>query len=182
MDAVKEEINWSAVACRGFEEKLAELAAKKEKKAMADVIQRLRASKQRGADALFQQGYADGHRWASEQAEYDDLQRLEQFHAKRRTGRDWEKYFTEEPTFDPANPLFDSPVGERLMMVVCPQLSVDESGVGDINFDFDVWCSTCKQFWKSIVGEDEFKVARPSYIRGFAEGALALWSAVKDKL
>jgi hypothetical protein len=201
MDAVKEEINWSAVACRAFEEKLGELAAKKEKKAMADIIQRLRAAKQRGADALYRQGYEDGRRWASERAEYDDLVRLEQFYAKRRAERDWEKFFERDhgqPRADQVMEMlsnaiegrpgprlsfdFDVTVGERLMRVVCPRLGNFETGIADIHLDRDVWCNFCERFWKSIVGDDLFKADHPSYVRGFAEGALALWFEVKDQL
>ena len=42
MDKVKEDVNWSALACRAFEQKLAEVASKKENKTMNDVITRLR--------------------------------------------------------------------------------------------------------------------------------------------
>ena len=77
MDAVKEPVNWSALACRAFEEKLAEIATKKEEKSMADIIQRLRTTK---PDLIYQQGQADGRRWASEQAQYEDMLRLEQLY------------------------------------------------------------------------------------------------------
>ena len=45
MDKVAEPVNWSAEAGRAFEAKLAEISSRKEKQNMADVIQRLRASK-----------------------------------------------------------------------------------------------------------------------------------------
>lgn len=178
MKAVKEDINWSALACRAFEDKLAEIAAKRGKNAMADVIQRLRASKQRGADALYRQGHEDGRRWASEQAEYDNLVRLEQLYEEKRTGRDWEKFF--DPRLGPD----ELTIGECLMMAVCPVLSVKANGETSIGnlVERDCWRHVCATFWKSIVGDDDFKVDSPSYVRGFAEGALALWSEVKDRL
>jgi hypothetical protein len=198
MDAVKEGINWSAVACRAFEDKLAEIDTKKEEKTMAAVIQRLRATK---PDALYQQGHEDGRRWASERAEYDDLVRLEQLYTRRRAERGWENFFERDygrPSPDqvmvalskaaqgkPHPSLewdWDVTVGERLMRVVCPRLSAGDSGIGDLNFDFGAWRGVCELFWKSIVGDDVFKVDHPSYVRGFAEGALALWSEVKDYL
>jgi hypothetical protein len=134
MEAVKEGINWSAIACRAFEDKLAEVATNKEEKTMAAVIQRLRATK---PDALYQQGYEDGRYWASERAGYEDLVRLEQLYVKRRAERD---------------------------------------------FDFGAWRGVCELFWDCIVGGDRKKVDDPSYVRGFAEGVLALWSEVKDYL
>jgi hypothetical protein len=45
IDKAGEDVNWSAIAARAFESKLADIAAKKEKKNMDDVIQRLRASR-----------------------------------------------------------------------------------------------------------------------------------------
>jgi hypothetical protein len=38
MDAVQVDVNWSAVAARAFEEKLVEIASKKEKREMSDFI------------------------------------------------------------------------------------------------------------------------------------------------
>lgn len=198
MDAVKEPVNWSGIACRAFGEKLTEIATTKEEKTMADVIQRLRASK---PDAIYQQGQADGRRWASEQAEHDDLLRLEQLYDQKRAGRDWEKFFDRhygQPSAEqileafakatqgqrpPAFPWdHDVAVGERLMRVVCPRLSAGDSEIGDLHFDFDIWRDVCQRFWKAIVGDDTFKIDHPSYVRGFADGALALWREVKDKL
>jgi len=204
MDTVKEPVNWSAIACRGFEEIIAEIANKKEEKTMADVIQRLRTTK---PDLLYQQGQSDGRRWASERAEYEDLLRLEQLYDKKRAGRDWEKFFDRDyglPTWEQIKEAFskagqnkgvpsstwacvddfvnDVTVGERLMRAVCPRLSAGDSGIGDIHFDLDAWRSVCERFWKSYVGGDVFKIDHPSYVRGFAEGALALWREVKDKL
>jgi hypothetical protein len=204
MDAAKEPINWSAIACRAFEEKLAEIATKKEEKTMADIIQRLRATK---PDLIYQQGLADGRRWASEQAEYEDLLRLERFYEKKRSGRDWEKFFDRDyglPTWEQIRESFskenqgksvhdpmwasvddyvnDVSIGERLMRTICPRLDAGDFGRGDIHFDRDAWRSVCRHFWKSYIGDDDFKVDNPSYVRGFAEGALALWREVQDKL
>lgn len=204
MDAVKQPVNWSALACRAFEEKLADIATKKEEKTMFDIIQRLRATK---PDLIYQQGHADGRRWASERAECEDLLRLERLYERKRSGRDWEKFFDRDyglPTWEQIRESFskegqgkgahssiwasvddyvnDVTIGERLMRILCPHLDAGESGIGDIQFDYDAWRSVCKRFWKSYVGDDDFKVDHPTYVRGFAEGALALWREVKDKL
>jgi hypothetical protein len=60
MDAAKEQINWSAIACRAFEEKLAEIASRKRRKTLDDVIQRLRGSKQKEEDEQYKIGYEAG--------------------------------------------------------------------------------------------------------------------------
>jgi hypothetical protein len=201
MDTLKESVNWSALACRAFEDKLAEIATKAEQDGLDAIIQRLRATK---PDLIYQQGQQDGRRWASEQAECDDLLRLERLHDRKRAGGEWEKFFDrdyghrltweeikeffsavkagQELRMPPSYPDVDAYVGERLMMAVCPRLSTGDSGIGDIHFDFDCWRSICQRFWKSFVGDDDFKDDHPSYVRGFAEGALALWGEVKDKL
>jgi hypothetical protein len=171
MDAAKEPVNWSAVAARAFEEKLAEIATKREEKTMFDIIQRLRATK---PDLIYQQGQADGRQWASERAEYEDLQRLEQFYDKKRANREWEKFFGLEYGEDS--------VGERLMREVYPPLSRGICKIGGILDDPDGCSYAYEDFWKSYVGDDVSKINRPSYVRAFAEGALALWREVKDKL
>jgi hypothetical protein len=193
MDAVKEPVNWSAVACRAFEDKLAEISIKKEEKGIDDIIQRLRASK---PDLIYQQGQEDGRRWASQQAEYEDLLRLEQLHARKRAAGDWEKFFHRDyglPNWEQTKELFskasqgkvawslewdsEATVGERLVRAVCPRLNA-----GDLRFDCGSWRRVCQEFWQSFVGDDDFKVDHPSYVRGFAEGALAVWSQVKDRV
>src|SRR4051794_3333556 len=76
MDAVDVAINWSAVACQAFEQKLLEVTSRKGIKDMKDVVNRLRASKQRKEEGRFQEGYAAGESWAKESAEVEELERL----------------------------------------------------------------------------------------------------------
>ena len=66
--AVEEVVNWSALACQTFEAKLSEIASRKVKKTMDDVIQRLRASKQRDDDEDYRIGEAEGRLWAAHHA------------------------------------------------------------------------------------------------------------------
>jgi hypothetical protein len=172
MDAVKEPVNWSALACRAFEDKLAEIATKSEQNGLEAIIKRLRAT---NPDLLYQQGHEDGRRWASEQARCDDLVRLERFHDRKRAAGEWEKFF--DRTVDK-----ELSLGQCLMKCICPELPAGDLGTGNIYFDYDAWCGVCKDFWKSFVGDEDSKVNNPSYVRGFAEGALALWLEVKDRL
>src|SRR5262245_47766624 len=81
MDAAGEQVNWSAVAARAFEEKLAELASRKSAKerTMADVVQRLRASKLKGQDRRYKAGHDAGERWAKNLASAEELERLADF-------------------------------------------------------------------------------------------------------
>ena len=70
------------------------------------------------------------------------------------------------------------------MARVCPpfSLSAGVCGIGGYPADYDDWECVCERFWKFYVGDDVFKIDHPTYVRGFAEGALALWREVKDKL
>jgi len=90
MEAVGKLVNWSAVACRAFEDKLAEIAAQKEKKDMHDIVTRLRASKRQSEDAHYKEGFKIGREWAGDTAEAEELQRLESFAEDRVQYRDWD--------------------------------------------------------------------------------------------
>src|SRR5262245_14260814 len=76
MDAVSEPVNWSQVAVRAFEDKLAEIASRKKEKTMSDAIQRLRASKLKGDDRRYREGHEAGWAWARDVAEAEELRRL----------------------------------------------------------------------------------------------------------
>jgi hypothetical protein len=98
MDRADEQVNWSAVACRAFEEKLAEIALKRGRKTMDDVIQRLRASKVRGSDPVYWDAHAIGRRWAETTAEADQLERLERLrtlHEGRPANVKWLAWFSD---------------------------------------------------------------------------------------
>jgi hypothetical protein len=64
MDKVAEEVNWSTIAANAFEQKLSEIAARKERKSMQDVIQRLRGLKVREDKQTYETGKRAGTRWA----------------------------------------------------------------------------------------------------------------------
>lgn len=76
MDAVKDPPNWSEIACRAFEAALGEIAAKKERKTMQDVVQRLRASKAKMQSDSESKGAKEGRNWASNKASFEQLKRL----------------------------------------------------------------------------------------------------------
>ena len=77
MAKVGEDVNWSALACQAFEEKLAAIAIKKEKTVISDVVVRLRASKRASANQDFREGFACGRSWTELSAEAVELERLQ---------------------------------------------------------------------------------------------------------
>ena len=95
MDKVKEPVNWSALACRAFENELADIASKKEKKDMNDVVDRLRSSLRGNEEKAYKEGFAFGQWWASHRAEASFLQRLERLHGKLEydTSYGWQGFF-----------------------------------------------------------------------------------------
>ena len=90
MDQVKQPVNWSALACRAFEHKLAELITEKGTRNMSDVILRLRASKQRLDSELYKEGKGNGEAWAKDEAEAEELQALAD--ARYEAQDDWRDY------------------------------------------------------------------------------------------
>lgn len=169
-------VNWSEVACQAFELKLTELAKladtahvvempQSQDSAtvpastpnLADVIERLRASKQ----SLNRKGYIEGLKagqdWAVAHATAAELQALERFR-KHHRDRDWETFFEFNNTLHT--------YAEALVMGFLPDLA-------------DV--AAARRFWDLAVGQKrEEDLDNPIFIKGFAEGALQVWSSVKD--
>jgi hypothetical protein len=159
MAAVPEEVNWSAIACRAFEATLAEIAARKERKTMEDVIQRLRGSKQRAEDDQYREGEEAGRRWAENEAEADELARLES--CRQAAGYDWDRLFygSDAGVYD---------VDEWLFFRIRPDCEGDRS--------------EARHFWEVVLGKEAHTADNPSFVQGFVEGALGLWAEVKNRL
>ena len=77
MDEAGTGANWSAIAQRAFGTELDHIQSVKEVKTMTDVIDRLRVSKQKFIDREMVGGKAVGATWAKEEAEYEELRRME---------------------------------------------------------------------------------------------------------
>jgi hypothetical protein len=160
MDKVKEPVNWSAVACRAFEDKLGEIAAKKEKKTMSDVADRLRASMREDEGEQYQDGFQAGKEWAESTATARHLKRLEAFKKEiDRSGLRWETWFdgNDRDAFCP---------GEKLADII-------EGG--------DLGRNGMHEFWVNDLGDDKM-ITEAAWLRGFCEGALDVWEAVQNEL
>ena len=153
MDQVREPINWSAVACEAFNEKLAEIAKKKEIEGMNDVVERLRASKREAENSEYTSGHETGETWAKKEATARHLQRLAKWH----NGIDndqWREFSEWDSKEDVANALYYE---------IEPEMQGDDV--------------SAKDFWDHYVD-----VEGVDYLRGFVEGALSVWEAVKKEL
>jgi hypothetical protein len=159
MDAVKETVNWSALACRAFEDKLVEIATRKGEKSMSDVIQRLRGSKMKMEDQAYLDGKRAGTAWANNQATYAHLQRLFELFCEASPG--WETWFNR------SGGAFS--VGERLADVLL-------GAEGKSRY-------ARTGFWQGVLDPDDRKRMNESlFVRGFADGALDVWVQVKDQI
>lgn len=162
MDAVTEPVNWSSVAARAFEEKLAEIASRKQEKNMSDVMQRLRASKLRGQDERTKAGHTAGVAWARSSAEVSQLESLSAFLERldgEPSGRD--EFFSDyygSSAFSTAERLFK-------------KIEVNEYEKNDRG--------AAAAFWKDVAGEEKLDDA---FLRGFAEGVESFWVEVRDQL
>lgn len=159
MDAIAEPVNWSAIACKAFESKVSEVLAKKKVRKMTDVINRLRASKRRSGDADYAEGMGHGRRWAMEDAEAAELERLARLRGELRG--DWEAVFDMEhdSAYDPS---------EWFCFAIRPDDESDRAAAAE--------------FWESAVDRKPPRGETPSFVRGFAEGALEVWREVEDEL
>ena len=161
MDKVKDEVNWSAIACRAFEEKLAEIASNKEKKNMSDVINRLRASKAEAEAESYRDGAKLGTAWATNTARVRELKRF------ARMRDDWAE------CWDCGNFETDGTCAWAAYERVYFYLEPDDDGDRTL----------AKEFWEMATGEEnEHNLMDADFLRGFVEGSLTVWDEVSDKL
>lgn len=70
MQKAAEPVNWSAVATKAFEDKLAEVAAKKDTQSLDDAVQRMRASRLASADGAYSEGFERGREFVTQDADW----------------------------------------------------------------------------------------------------------------
>jgi hypothetical protein len=161
MDRVKEPVNWSAIACRAFQDKLAEIASRKEIKTMTEVVERLRATLRNEEGKDFSHGYELGRKWAENAASATELKRMEKFQetSKTKSKQDWDTWFWPRGTHHPWRIL-----------------------VGVIRNEKDVHPMTAQAFWQDIVAGSSVTSVDGDFLRGFVQGAVDLWAQVKSQL
>ena len=164
MAKVKEAVNWSSLACRAFEDKLGEIAAKREKKTMSDVIDRLRKSKRDSESGSYRQGFDVGTEWAEDSAKALELEALQRFYEVWRNEfhGDFDRYFSAERGISSAYS-----IAEQIYFALRPEDDQDRGAAED--------------FWITVLGDDNQIYEEPQFLRGFVEGTLDLWEQVKEK-
>lgn len=156
-----EGVNWSPLACRAFEGKLAEIITQRGVRDMKDVATRLRTSKQKSEDMYVKRGRLDGQDWAKNSAEAEELERLAAYDAA----------FASQSIRSFESVPNASAYGE------------DEHFVFVIRPDDDGERRAARDFWEELLSDDaEVFTGQPAYIQAFADAALEVWNEVKDQL
>jgi len=125
----------------------------------ADVIQRLRSSKNSMQRKGYPEGLAAGQEWARSLAAAADLIALERFRDSM-LDREWNTFFEFNNTI--------YTYAEALIMGIHPHIT-EVSGA--------------KRFWLEALGENrDGDLDNPVFLKAFAEGALQIWISVKDAL
>ncbi len=158
MDAAESRANWSAHAQRAFSIELDHLEAITEIKSMTDVIERLRASKQKLAQASIADGRIAGREWAMQSAEYDELKRVAALNA------DLLLEIYQEPDIAARTIVIQAIVDDR---DEARSILSRDSDTGDLfSIDQDMVDATLTQEW----------------LAGFVEGVQAVLVEIADKI
>lgn len=126
------------------------------------VIERLRLSRQESDERNRELGEEAGRDWALQDAEYEELEALQDFHddmERNPYGHDWEALFAGDADHDPAGALFAA-----------------------IRSETEVDWNACNEFWVGVGGISQGRVKAPEFFRGFAEEALEVWDEVQRRL
>lgn len=156
MNKAKEDVNWSAIATQAFRTKLGEIAAKKEKKSMEDVINRLRELKSEEGSEMYQEGVIWGEEWVRYFATPKELDRLE---------RCWDSYSANLAVGSSAYSEAEHLAFQILGIANYPDRQQAEN------------------FWEVIFGDNVEEMTDDlECLRGFGNGALELWGRLKAKI
>jgi len=193
MDKVAEEVNWSALACQAFQDKLAGIAANKEKvmsqilseEERKKVAERIRSSEAVEGRADYRAGHAYGVSWAKDHGEAEQFRRFE----SGRTGAvtalaEWrvesQKQVQHTATMDRVRP------GSVVALLIDPYAVL----YGTEDEENEAPCGKLQVFWFNLLSwrpetEDAYKglaeivVEDPDWMQGFMDGVLAVYNEVR---
>lgn len=159
MDAVREKVNWSRIAVTAFEAELARIASEKKEKDMSDTIQRLRASRLEAENEDSVLGRYAGAKWAREDAEWRELQRVAEY---------WD-------TVQPGD-FSDDAAPDRLVELLT---AIDDMAPRYSHDVDDAWsCMADLSPGEELSAEHK----RGDFVRGFIEGAVEIYREVSKQL
>lgn len=152
MKSVGDYVNWSAVACKAFDAKLQELVQQETIESLDQVVERLRKLNAERDDSEDRRGGFDAGK---------------RWAMNRATPAQLASLetFRNEVSESEWRELFNHRAGVRKLTRCLMQ---EEPGRG-----------RARMFWREVLDE---KPEAPDFFAGFAEGALEIWKAVKDRL
>lgn len=183
MDAVEEPVNWSQIAVQAFEAKLAEIARRRQENPMEHVVQRLRASRSGHEDAQRSSPYLAGRSWAADEAEWWQLEELEQTLGTW-TEDDWEGWRTgleihyKDHDRDHVLPWDMETTGPIYVHVLRITGDVKSMKEKDCDWSF-ARQSAAEAWWKERGAGD---APSTPFVREFCSGALDLFAEVKRRM
>ena len=161
MSAVKDVVNWSAVARDAFEQKLEQLAHARKEQSVSDIINRLRASKRKMEAESVPEGFECGRNWATHIADYKQLSHLAQ----------WRENIEKSGTIEQ----WIESIQRKGIAASYPLAKVIEG-----NKELDE--KNIRRFWDSAADGFHEQRGNSVFVLGFAKGALSVWESVKDQI
>lgn len=155
MKSVGDYVNWSAVACKAFDAKLQDLVQQEEVENLDQVVDRLRKlNAERTESETSKEGVEAGKHWAMNRATPAQLASLESFRDEV-SAPEWREMFQHRG-------------GVRKLTQCLMHGNEETHGRGG-----------GRMFWRQILDK---KPDGPDFFAGFAEGAIEVWQAVKDRV
>ena len=138
-----------------------DIAVRDENGISDDVVDRLRAAGEIAAKEEYEDGENAGRKWAKSTATPKELKRLETYVNSANGNVDW---------WDVDCPNWCAPFGAADYLVFALRLRDKD--------DHDA----PNRFWTEALGNDTHRIQDGDFLRGFGEGAIAIWEEVKDRL
>jgi hypothetical protein len=162
MDAVPEQVNWSAVAAEAFRRKLTLLQTERRKEPMVEVIKRMQAAEVLDADELYQEGRQAGDEWTRMHGTAKMLRRLD-------------KVLEQFDSIEHYVGVCANGMNEGSAVCIYRDLTGKRNGKAD----------DAPDFWENVVGlgaDWREKADDERFAVGFVEAAMELWEKIEQQL
>jgi hypothetical protein len=165
MDAIGDQVNWSAVATSAFQAKVNEIKARKAKKmAKADVVKRLKSLREAEDQETYNDGKEAGREWAERYAKPRELKRIAEYlEASDRETNSWSWWDVDYPGWNHFG-------ATGAFAFAARPKDKDDRDAAD-------------SFWEEALGEDSAELLKDAdFFRGFGDGVAEVWDEVSTEL
>ena len=173
MKKFRSRVNWSAVACEAFEQKMEEMGPIEEITSIADAVKRLKNMKEEQPESQTNQNALEaGRHWAMNYATRTQLGAIEALHDK--VSDDWEAYLLSPEGWHELTLCIDPDSGDRPTRTRRrhrgPRGHEPRGGGGP---------GRSRGVWRAILDQ---RPDSKDFFLGFANGAIEVWKEIKDQL